>query len=1452
MATDDESRRSTAAQFFKEEDAAASESMSPYDRVVDLLNQAALAQRDAQKITYLRQVQELIIHKDPTMLDNFLDEILAFQSDRSPDVKRFVIGFMEEASKKDPEALPKVLPSLNILLSDENVNVQKKVILVLVPMYKNTLQWLNKAKSPSPEMTASWEQIHNLKSRLYEMLDSENDGIRTHVVKFLESLALVLTKKSSDSEIPKKQDNDFSLDLVADGRHYLKLKKLEDQGCKTFETLIRFQASPHISSINLMTVMGALTNIAKQRPIFFDQVVQGFEALHVNLPPTLSKSQVSSVRKNLKMQMISLLKHPRSVDHLTQITTLLTDLGASQSEINKNMPKIEETRKRKQVEEPSTSTGSKKAKIEILDDDDKEDDDIGDTPWTDRSKETKPTGTQKQTAIDITAEDLLPRLTAQHVADLVLLSMVMLPDTMPAQFQSTYTPIAAAGTDTQVKHMARLLATQLTMAGMGKGLGELMKVAMETSSEDPGATPVQPTSPKHIIQTLVGGTVEQFDLEFKKPEMPVTAAVPARKGVIQQFKLASVTKPLEEDQLSEMTISTIQRIFNSDKIATLGNVPGARVKILSSLTAQFGGDLKSVMLQYVMDDLRSRMDLAFSWLYQEYANCQGFNVAMPVGEKPDMASYDECLTSLLQGIIEGPEHRDGLFGRLVLEAPIMTENAILILRRFCMDENRVVFGMETLKQLILMRPSHRLEFLDVLLDFTSNEIAEVRNTAVNLSKTLHQDVKLQAAIELYALDHLKKLLLPKPPPESQPKTLMMLKTEAVWNEESIKKHLYLYLGMLPNNHKLIHELANVYTATSADIKRSILRVLEVPVKGMGMQSPELLRLVENCPKGAETLVMRVIHILTDKAVPSPELVERIRDLYHKRVPDVRFLIPVLTGLNKKEVTAALPKLIKLNPMVVKEVFNRLMGGHSDSTATYTSPLTPAELLVSLHNIDPAKCDMKTIIKAANLCFAERSIYTQEVLAIVMQQLMEHNPLPTLLMRTVLQSLSMYPRLIGFVLNILQRLIKKQVWKQKKVWEGFVKCCQRTKPQSFQVLLQLPLPQLQNAFEISPELREPLLNHIQALTESQKAHIPAEMMKILETDLQEAQKKIEADKLLQEKLENEKLEKEKLEKQRLEREKNDQIRIERERLANEWLKKQEAEKRKLEKGQLEKERSHKEKLEKDKSDRKDKERHQKEHEREKTAKAELEKKEELRKQNEEEEMRRKEQQKKEEELRRKEQHRKEEELRRKEQEKKEAELKRKEREREAERKRKEQEREAAELRRQEQLKERAKSAEQLLVIKQEHSPGKLEVDEETHPEPSAVKQEMDVDMEHERVRQKVTPEKKVKTEMPMRTSARMERKKMEEVEANVQASEQVSAEAVAMDTSVNSDEEALEIAASTPEESGDTEETVEEDEGEGEAATKQTSSRGRGRSRGRGKGRGRGKSATRKSSRSKKS
>lgn len=301
---------------------------------------------------------------------------------------------------------------------------------------------------------------------------------------------------------------------------------------------------------------------------------------------------------------------------------------------------------------------------------------------------------------------------------------------------------------------------------------------------------------------------------------------------------------------------------------------------------------------------------------------------------------------------------------------------------------------------------------------------------------------------------------------------------------------FLYFGL-----EFYYRLTRVYVQTTPEVKRIIFRLLDSPVRGMGMDSPELLKLVEECPKGAETLVTRVIHILTDKTPPSAELVKRVRELYQSRVSDVRFLIPVLNGLTKREVIESLPRLIKLNPNVVKEVFNRLLGTHSESLS-HSSPLTPAELLVALHVIDPKKCELKIIIKATTLCFAEKQAYTQEVLAMVMQQLMEMSPLPTLLMRTVIQSLAAYPNLSGFVMNILQRLILKQVWTQRKVWEGFIKCCQRTKPQSFQVLLQLPAPQLQEVLETCPEMRQPLLQHVQSFTENQRTHVPQSLMDVM--------------------------------------------------------------------------------------------------------------------------------------------------------------------------------------------------------------------------------------------------------------------------------------------------------------------------------------------------------------------
>jgi symplekin len=54
----------------------------------------------------------------------------------------------------------------------------------------------------------------------------------------------------------------------------------------------------------------------------------------------------------------------------------------------------------------------------------------------------------------------------------------------------------------------------------------------------------------------------------------------------------------------------------------------------------------------------------------------------------------------------------------------------------------------------------------------------------------------------------------------------------------------------------------------------------------------------------------------------------------------------------------------------------------------------------------------------------------------------------------------------------------QVWKQKVIWEGFIKCCERTVPQSYTVMLQLPPNKLSEFLAAVPKIRDPLLVHVQ--------------------------------------------------------------------------------------------------------------------------------------------------------------------------------------------------------------------------------------------------------------------------------------------------------------------------------------------------------------------------------------
>ncbi|KAH7694410.1 symplekin [Aphelenchoides avenae] len=264
-------------------------------------------------------------------------------------------------------------------------------------------------------------------------------------IKFVETVILCQSAKTDLSEAPRTKFH-ISLDEISRDHRYISYRQLESESQHSFNCLLDQMASTHISSLNLITVISCLVSICRQRPERLLQVITALETLHVNLPPTLGISQVKSVRKELKMHLLRMLKHQASFVHHSRIQQLLVELGATQSEINRAMPAPGEVKealqRRVAVATASSSAQSSQTRsaddAELtsmddswrpkrfkLDEDDYVDDRLGAEAFT-KLEDGESTANATQKAIEMTTDWVFGRLSTSVVAKLVMISLVSL------------------------------------------------------------------------------------------------------------------------------------------------------------------------------------------------------------------------------------------------------------------------------------------------------------------------------------------------------------------------------------------------------------------------------------------------------------------------------------------------------------------------------------------------------------------------------------------------------------------------------------------------------------------------------------------------------------------------------------------------------------------------------------------------------------------------------------------------------------------------------------------------------------------------------------------------------------------------------------------------------------------------------------------------------------------
>lgn len=314
-----------------------------------------------------------------------------------------------------------------------------------------------------------------------------------------------------------------------------------------------------------MACMGTLCTIAKLRSQFMPKVLDALDSLNANLPPTLSSSQVNNVRKQLKLQLFNILKHPASIDYHDNITQLLTELGASQADITKNTPKIdkaEERRRQKRFleQELNKHLTIKKPRLdpEVVEEKSKAELELEELD-------------KKRQEINATNEKFaFEKLqNIDNVVQLVMKTMLKLPSKIPAQFIQEYSPIPNSGSIAHIKNISKLIGEKLTDLSMGPSGSLIKDTLMSRAKEDliinkPNVRLEENTKMDEDAQDNENSELVRLEAmkklrENMEKERRSEINTKALKMRVKTLKLQELTKPLMPDVKEQLLLLALRR-----------------------------------------------------------------------------------------------------------------------------------------------------------------------------------------------------------------------------------------------------------------------------------------------------------------------------------------------------------------------------------------------------------------------------------------------------------------------------------------------------------------------------------------------------------------------------------------------------------------------------------------------------------------------------------------------------------------------------------------------------------------------------------------------------------------------------------------------------------------------------------------------------------------------------
>lgn len=348
-------------------------------QAVELLNSIGLAAGANDKVDLLKALLELVVHKQPALLPEFLPHVLELQCDPAAVVRKYLPEFVDAAiaAAPSPTVLTPALSGLRGLTGDATPAVAKRALGSCYTSFRAAyvvlaLRGASATGADWQSLRELWAAARELKAAVLQLISTPggNDAVRLAAAKFLEQAALLLTAESvpavtgvSPAAAPLPPGN--SVFSKAD------LVKEAEAALAGLVAILRLKlGGPDASGPLAITAIKAAGTLAQQRPQFIGRLLLPLLVLANSGEYKLDGSGgvgsgggvQSSIAAALKSALaaVSKCQHPTAVPWHRKVADGLRALGSS-APAGENSSSSSRDGKRPRAEEPNAS---KRPKLE--------------------------------------------------------------------------------------------------------------------------------------------------------------------------------------------------------------------------------------------------------------------------------------------------------------------------------------------------------------------------------------------------------------------------------------------------------------------------------------------------------------------------------------------------------------------------------------------------------------------------------------------------------------------------------------------------------------------------------------------------------------------------------------------------------------------------------------------------------------------------------------------------------------------------------------------------------------------------------------------------------------------------------------------------------------------------------------------------------------------------------